>query len=179
MKKILCLAIVVLGVAGNACADSALVLKEKAELALRQLYRSNPGAKAIGENALAVLVFPEVYKAGFVFGAQRGDGVLFKRGKVDGYFNTTAASYGLQAGIQKFAYALFFMDAESLGYLRNSDGFELGAAPSLVVADAGFASSISTTTLQKGIYAFFFSQQGLMAGIGVQGTKITEYTPSR
>jgi lipid-binding SYLF domain-containing protein len=179
MLKFLAPASAALLLASSAFADSAMVLKEKSERALRHLYDTNPGAQAIGEKSLAVLVFPEVLKAGFIFGASRGDGVLFKNGSVDGYFNTTAASYGLQAGIQKYAYALFFMDEKSLQYLRNSDGFELGAAPSLVVADTGFASSLSTTTVHKGIYAFFFSQAGLMAGIGIQGTKVTEYTPSQ
>ena len=179
MLKLITPLIATVALSTSAFALPAQVLKENSEAALRHLYRTNPGAQAIGEKSLAVLVFPEVYKAGFIFGASRGDGVLFKNGEVDGYFNTTAASYGLQAGVQKYAYALFFMDEKSLNYLRNSDGFELGAAPSLVVADTGFASSISTTTVHKGIYAFFFSQAGLMAGIGIQGTKITEFTPSQ
>lgn len=179
MLKRLVLLLATLVLASTALAMPARVLKENSEAALEHLYRTNPGAQAIGEKALAVLVFPEVYKAGFIFGASRGDGVLFKNGEVDGYFNTTAASIGYQAGVQKFAYALFFMDEKSLEYLRSSDGFELGAAPSLVVADTGFASSISTTTAHKGIYAFFFSQAGLMAGVGIQGTKITEFTPSQ
>lgn len=178
MKKSFFALLVVVALTGTSFAESAEVLKEKSETALRHLYRTNPGAQAIGDKALAVLVFPEVYKAGFIVGAQRGDGVLFKDGAIDGYYNTTAASFGYQAGIQKFSYALFFMDEKSLHYLKKSDGFELGAAPSLVIADTGFASSISTTTTHKGIYAFFFSQQGLMAGIGLQGTKITKFTPS-
>jgi len=159
--------------------DSAKELRKKSQHALNELLESNSAAKAINDKALAVLVFPEVYKAGFVFGGQRGDGVLFENGEATSYFNTTAASYGFQAGIQKFSYALFFMDQESLDYLNKSEGFELGGAPSLVIADKGFSASMSTTTMQKGICAFFFSQSGLMAGIGIQGTKITKYTPSR
>jgi lipid-binding SYLF domain-containing protein len=178
MNKILVPMLALIALTGTSLAEPAQVLKEKSETALRHLYRTNPGAQAIGEKSLAVLVFPEIYKAGFIFGAQRGDGVLFKDGAVDGYFNTTSASYGLQAGIQKFSYALFFMDEKSLNYLKKSEGFELGAAPSLVVADAGFSNSISTTTTHQGIFVFFFSQQGLMAGIGIQGTKITKFTPS-
>lgn len=159
-------------------ADSAAELTRKSERAIQHLYKTNRKAGEIGEKAIAVLVFPEVYKAGFMIGAQRGDGVLFRDGKVAGYYNTTAASYGLQAGIQKFAYALFFMDQQSLDYFNKSNGFELGGAPSLTVVDEGVASSLSTTTLQKGIYAFFFSQKGLMAGLSLQGTKITKYHPS-
>lgn len=159
-------------------AEPADILKSKAERALKKLYTSNNKAKEIGDKALAVLVFPKVYKAGFIFGAQRGDGVLFKNGNVDGYFNTTAASYGFQAGVQAFSYVLFFMDEQSLNYLYKSDGFEIGSDPNLVVVDAGFGTSLSTTTLRKGVYSFFFGEQGLMAGISLQGTKITQFTPS-
>jgi lipid-binding SYLF domain-containing protein len=73
---------------------------------------------------------------------------------------------------------MFFMNDVSLGYLNRSGGWEVGSAPSLVVVNTGLAKALSTTTLQKGIYVFFFSQKGLMGGIGLQGTKITPYTPS-
>lgn len=162
-----------------ASAKPAAQLREESAKALEKFYETKPGARELGEKAVALLVFPEVIKAGFMIGGQRGDGVLFKNGKASGYFNTTAASYGFQAGAAKFSYALFFMDQKSLDSLYNTDGFELGAAPSLVVADEGFTASLSTTTLQKGIYAFFFGQKGLMAGVSVQGTKITGFTPSK
>lgn len=163
----------------TAAAKPAAQLREQSAAALEKLYATKPGTRELGEKALAILVFPEVIKAGFMIGGQRGDGVLFKKGKAAGYYNTTAASYGFQAGVTKFSYALFFMDKKSLESLQKAEGFELGAAPSLVIADEGFTSDLSTKTLQKGIYAFFFGQKGLMAGISVQGTKITEFTPSK
>ena len=179
MKNSIISALALLAFVSTGFCYTAKELRESSEHALRKLYRHNTGAKGLGEKALAILVFPEVYKAGFLFGAQRGDGVLFEGGKAVGYYNTTAASYGLQAGVQKFSYALFFMDKASLSNLRKSDGFELGGAPNLVVADKGFYKTVSTTTLQKGVYAFFFSQEGLMAGISLQGAKVSKYTPSK
>jgi lipid-binding SYLF domain-containing protein len=94
-----------------------------------------------------------------------------------GYYNTVAASYGLQAGIQKFGYALFFMSDSALQYLDKSDGWEIGVGPSIVIVDAGVAKTLSTTTARKEIYAFIFSQKGLMAGLGLQGSKITRINP--
>jgi len=69
------------------------------------------------------------------------------------------------------------MDNASLSYLDKSDGFELGMGPSLVVADKGFGKVVSSTTLQKGVYAFVFDQKGLMGGTGIQGTKVTRIHP--
>lgn len=181
MKNILAtflLAAFMTGVVSRASAYTADELEHKSVKALHRLYDQNPKARILGDKAIAVLVFPEVIKAGFMVAAQRGDGVLFKNGQVTGYYNMTSAGYGIQAGVQKLSYALFFMDEDSLKYLKKSDGFDIGAAPGLVVVDKGVAGTISATSLQKGVAAFIFGQKGLMGGLGLQGTKITRYTPS-
>ena len=113
----------------------------------------------------------------FVFGAQGGDGAMFKGGKTVGYYRTLAASYGFQAGMQKFGYALFFVSDSALEHLSKSGGLEVGTGPSLVVVDEGFAKSMSTTTLTQDVYAYVFDQKGLMAGVGIQGSKITRIHP--
>ena len=107
-------------------------------------------------------------------GGQYGEGALIEGGKVVAYYNTVSISYGLQIGIQRYGYALFFLTDAALKYLNRSDGWELGTGPSVVVVDAGAAGGISTTTAQSDVYAFFFSQKGLMAGLGLHGTKITK-----
>jgi len=158
-------------------AASAAEMNQKASRVLHNLYARSPAARHVGEHARAVLVFPEILKAGFIVGAQQGDGTLFSHGRPIGYYKTVAASYGLQAGAQKFGYALFFMTDNDLAYLRKSSGWEIGTGPSLVLVDTGISKSLTTTTLRKGVYAFVFSQKGLMAGIGLQGTKITQIHP--
>ena len=146
----------------------------QARKSLNLLYKQVPGARALGSSAEAVLIFPEITKAGLLIGGQYGTGVLFKDNEVAGYYRSTAASYGLQAGVQTFGYALFFMGEEDLEYLKKSDGWEIGVGPTVTVVDHGFANSFTTTTTRKGVYVFFFEQKGLMAGLGIQGTKITE-----
>ena len=65
------------------------------------------------------------------------------------------------------------MSDGDLAYLRKSGGWEIGTGLSVVVVNAGRAKSLTTTTLRKGVYAFAFGQKGLMAGLGLQGSKIT------
>ena len=158
-------------------AESAAKMQRDARNALTDLYEKSPGARSLAKNAAGVLVFPSIVKGGFVVGAQYGTGVLFKRDTVTGYYNTASASFGLQAGVQKFGYALFFMTEEDLRWLQKSGGWELGIGPNITVVDQGLAASLTTTTAQKGVYAFFFDQRGLMAGVGIQGTKITRIIP--
>jgi len=163
--------------AGPARAASAAEIDASARQALRDLYASTPAARVLGEKARGILVFPSIVKGGFIFGAEYGDGALFRHGRVAGYYNTTGASYGFQAGIQKYGYALFLMTDAAIRYLDESKGFELGAGPSLVVVDQGFAKRLTTTTLQNDMYAFVFGQQGLMGGVSLQGTKVTRIHP--
>ena len=156
-----------------ALAASGSVLDQDAGAALNALYANHAGAKALAAKANGILVFPSITKAGFIIGGQGGDGTLFEKGKVAGHYNSGAVSVGLQAGVQTYGYALFFMSPSDLAYLKKSDGWSLGVGPSIVVADAGFGKDTSTTTIKSGVYAFIFDQKGLMAGMGVVGQKIT------
>jgi len=158
----------------TAIAATADELRRDGQAALNSLYAKNPGAKGIGKNAVAVLVFPGIVKAGLGVGGQYGEGVLFKGGKAAGYYNTAGASVGLQAGGQKYGYALFFLSNETLKTLDQANGFEVGVGPSVVIADEGMAKSTTTTTAQDKIYAFIFDQKGAMAALGLQGNKITK-----
>jgi lipid-binding SYLF domain-containing protein len=159
--------------ADPAIAASAAEINRDVDAALANMYAAVPDTRQLASRAKAVLVFPNILKAGFLFGAQYGEGALRQRGKTVGYYNSAAASYGLQAGVQAFGYALFFMSDSAVNYLNTSGGFELGVGPSIVVLDEGAAKALTSTTIQHDIYAVFFDQRGLMAGLGIQGSKIS------
>jgi lipid-binding SYLF domain-containing protein len=163
--------------APQARASSARELEGDSRHALQNLYAAQPQAARLAKRARAILVFPNIIKGAFVFGAQTGNGVLFVNGRVAGYYNISAASFGLQAGGKAFSYALFFITDSSLKYLKKSDGWAIGSGPSVVVVDKGAAADISSTTLTQDVYAFPFGQRGLMGGLGLEGSKITHYTP--
>lgn len=155
-------------------AASAAEINRDANQALQNLYKKSSAAKALVEKAKAILVFPRITKGGFMVGGQYGEGALMEEGKTTAYYNTVSISYGLQAGVQKYGYVLFFMTDAAREYLNRSDGWELGTGPSIVIVDEGAAVGISTTTARSDVYAFIFDQKGLMGGLGLQGTKITK-----
>ena len=66
------------------------------------------------------------------------------------------------------------MTDAALDYLGKSQGLVIGVGPTVVVVDAGKAKSFTTTTGRDDIYAFIFSQKGLMAGVSLQGSKISK-----
>ena len=175
-----CLALLLSGVfTPEVFAGKAEKLRENAKESLEELYAAYPWAKALKDKAEGVLIFPNIIKGGFIIGGQYGDGALFRSGRASAYYRSLAASYGLQAGAQRFGYALFFMTQEDLNHIYLTDGWEIGVGPSLVIVDddIALAKVLSTTTTKKGVYAFIFGQKGLMAGLGIQGTKITRIYP--
>jgi len=163
--------------ASGAHAASAHEIDTNATAELNVLFERTPAAKELAAQAKAILIFPEIVKGGFIVGGQVGNGVLRQGGKSVSYHRSWAASYGLQAGVQSFGYVLMFMDDESLAYLKKSEGWEVGVGPSIVVVDEGMGKNLTSTTLRKGVYAFIFGQKGLMAGLGIQGSKITTIEP--
>jgi lipid-binding SYLF domain-containing protein len=148
-------------------------LEREATAVMTKLYQKYPEARKLEQKAAAILVFPEVYKAGLMIGGETGDGVMRVKGKTVAYYNTSGVSYGLQAGAQKYGYALFIMTPSALKSIETADGFEIGTGPSVVVMDDSMARKTSTTTINKDIYAYIFNQKGLMAGLGIQGNKLT------
>ena len=159
-----------LNTAGAATAED---LDVDSRQALQTLYKSTPFAESISHNAKAILVFPKIVKAGLVFGGSYGEGVMLKDQKVENYYNSVTGSWGLQAGAQSYGYAVFLMTDKAVNYLRETKGWEVGVGPTVVMVDEGVAKNLSSTTIKDDAYAFIFDQQGLMAGISIEGTKIS------
>ncbi len=152
-------------------------LAMEAGWALGSLFEKEPAAKTLAEKAQAILVFPRITRASLGVGVQRGTGTLLKDGSPEGFYNTTGTSVGLQAGAKTYGYALFFMNDNAVQALGQASGFEVGVGPSVVVVNKGASKNLTTTTLKSDIYAVIFDQKGLMAGVGIQGNRITKANP--
>jgi lipid-binding SYLF domain-containing protein len=157
----------------RATAATAEDLDRSADQSLQTLYKVNPFADAVSKKSAAVLVFPNIVKAGLVFGGAYGEGELRQGSKVEGYYNSVTASWGIQGGAQSYGYAVFLMTEKAVDYIRTSKGWEIGVGPTVVIVDEGVAKNLSTSTLKDDAYAFVFNQQGLMAGVPIEGTKIS------
>jgi lipid-binding SYLF domain-containing protein len=166
--------IVTMSVMNQASAATAEDLDKDSRQALQTLYEAQPVAETLSRTAKAVLVFPNIIKAGLVFGGSYGEGELIEGSKVVDYYNSVTGSWGLQAGAQSYGYAVFLMTDKAIQYVKDTKGWEIGVGPTVVVVDEGVAKNLSTSSLKDDAYAFIFSQQGLMAGVSIEGTKISK-----
>jgi lipid-binding SYLF domain-containing protein len=163
----------------SAAAASATTeeLNRDSNAALQNLYAHHPFAREIARHARAILIFPNIVKAGFVFGGAYGEGELKEGDRMGGYYNSVTGSWGFQAGVQSYGYVVFLMNDKALHYVHETHGWEIGVGPTVVIVDEGVAKNLSTSTLKDDAYAFIFDQQGLMAGVSLEGTKISHIHP--
>ena len=177
MKKLqylfLALLTAALLVPGAAFASTPADLNHDSDEAVHHLTSTNPTARDVAKQAKAILIFPNIVKAGLIFGGAYGEGELKQGSKIDGYYNSITASWGLQAGAQSYGYIVFLMNQKALDYIHQSHGWEIGVGPTVVVVNEGVAKNLSTTTMKDDAYAFIFDQQGLMASLSLEGTKIS------
>jgi lipid-binding SYLF domain-containing protein len=140
---------------------------------LSMLFQQVPDSRDLVNRAAGVLVFPSVMEAGFVVGASRGQGALRVGGKTVSYHATTSGSFGLQAGAQSTAVFLLFMTQDALKRFQNSSGWTVGADASVTMLTVGATAQVTTATAQQPVIGYVLSNRGLMAGVTLDGARIT------
>ncbi len=169
------LLVAVMGRVGDASAASTPAeIDAKVDAALGRLKVEVPGSDEVLAKAQGVLVFAKVIKAGLVIAGEGGEGALRIGGKTVDYYSIFSGSIGLQAGGQQRDIIMIFLDEAELKKFQESSGWKVGADGTVTVIDAGLSGSIDTATLKKPIVAFIVGQKGLMAGISLDGSKITK-----
>ena len=150
-------------------------LLKRGRASLNELFDLSSKARDIRPQAKAILVFPDIIKAGLFVGGSGGNGVMLSpNGRMIGYYNITGLSYGLQLGAENYSQALFLVTDEALEYLNDSAGWSIGTGPHVVVVDEGMGKDMSSTTLRSDVYSFIYGQKGLMGALAIQGKKITK-----
>lgn len=144
-----------------------------ADAALSELYADDAAARTLADKAKGIAIFPNIVKAGLGVGAETGDGVLRVGGKSVGYYNTSSASIGLQAGAQSYSQVLMFLTDEAMAGFRDGHGWEAGVDGSVAVLDTGASAELDTTNIADPVVAYIFGESGLMADAAIEGSKYT------
>jgi lipid-binding SYLF domain-containing protein len=81
---------------------------------------TNPAAARVAKEAKAELIFPNIVKAGLIFGGAYGEGVLKEGSKIEGYYNSVTASFGWQAGGESYGYVVFLVNDKAVKYIHGN-----------------------------------------------------------
>lgn len=168
-----------LGVAQNAHAGTAAEIDAAVNDAIQRFTKEVAGGQEFANGAKGLLVFPKVYKGGFIVGVEGGEGALRIGGKTADYYKTAAASWGLQAGAQAKTVIVAFMTTEALEKFRKSSGWKAGVDGSVAMVDVGAGAAIDTKTIKDPVVGFVFGQKGLMANLTLEGSKYEKFTPAK
>ena len=141
---------------------------------LNTLYAKVPGSKELADKARGILVFPSVFDGGVVVGGEYGRGALIVDGRTVGYYKTSSVSFGLQVGVQSRSLVLMFMTQDALDRLTANHGWTAGADASVAVVHVGANGTLEGGHGAAAVNAFALSDEGLMVGASVDGTKLTK-----
>lgn len=154
-------------------AEQRAEINAGADATLTKLYSAAPRARQLVQDAKGVLIFPSVLGASFVVGGEYGKGVLRTNGRPEAYYTVAGGSLGFQAGAQSRATVLLFMTDDALEKFRNSEGWTIGADATVAVATIGANGSIDSNTIRQPVVGFVLNNAGLMAGVSIDGSKVT------
>ena len=173
--RILLIGLLLLGLSlpGRAEAGTAGEIDADVTTSLDRFLADHGAARELMGKAAGVLVFPNVVKAGFGFGAEYGEGALRVDGKTVDNYNTIVASFGFQLGAQMRTVILMFMTEPALLQFRASNGWEAGVDASVAVITLGIGESLDTNNIRAPIVAFIADQKGLMYNLTLEGSKMT------
>jgi lipid-binding SYLF domain-containing protein len=152
-------------------------INSSVDATLSRLYSTVPGSRELVAKSRGMLVFPSVLQAGFIVGAQTGNGALRVGGSTVGYYNTSSLSFGLQAGAQSKAVVFLFMTQDALDKFRATDGWSAGADASVAVVKIGANGAVDSNTVTSPVEAIVLTNAGLMGDLSVNGTKVTRINP--
>ena len=168
------LALLIVALPLSSSAESKEGIDSDVKSVLKDFSYLDASNKELLKQAVGVLVFPSVIKAGFVVGGEYGEGALQIEGKTVSYYSIASASVGLQLGAQSRAEIILFMDKGALEHFRNSDGWRAGVDGSIAVIDAGAGKGASSDLRHTPIIAFVLLNKGLMGNISLEGSKISK-----
>ena len=186
MKKILtAILLVLIGTLQLANAEAKEVLDLQVKNTIQAFNAKVPGAEAFLNNTQGYLVIPNVYKAGFIVGGSYGEGALLVKTaekkpdgkpvfKIADYYSILSASIGFQAGAQKQSLIIAFLTPHALQSFQSSNKWKVGVDGSIAIFNVGGTIDLSTVDFKKSIVAFAFGNQGLMAGISLDGSVFTK-----
>jgi len=145
-----------------------------ADATLARLYSQVSGSRELAAKARGILVFPKILAAGLGIGGEYGEGALKVDGLSVGYYRTSSVTWGFQAGAQSKALIMIFMTQEALDKFRSSNGWTAGADASVAVIKTGAQGTVDLASATAPVSAFALTNAGLMAGVTIDGTKITK-----
>jgi lipid-binding SYLF domain-containing protein len=157
-----------------ALALDKVMLEKQVAATLDHFYSLGRDNKFLAENAIAVLVFPNITKAGIGVAIEHGNGVLLEKGKIVGFYSISGGSIGLTLGASRHSEVILLNSPEAHEQVVKGSEWSIGADASVAVINMGAGGYYDLDKLEKPVLAFVFGEQGLMGDASLKGSKISK-----
>ena len=154
--------------------SNAAKIDDSVNEALQRFYTQVEDGKEIAKRAKGLLVLPNVGKGALIVGFEYGRGALRVGDKTVDYYSMASGSLGLQIGGEAKDIIITFNNDDALKRFRTAKGWEAGVDGSVAIAKWGAGEDINTQNFKDPIVGFVFGNKGLMAGVSIEGSKITK-----
>lgn len=160
-------------------ADPELKRAENAVRVLNEIMQAPDKAipRDLLQSAHAIVVVPDVLKAGFVIGGRRGEGLIAVKAQ-DGtwsnpaFVNLTGGSVGFQAGVSSTDVVLVFRTKRGVDSIVHGK-FTIGADASAAAGPVGRSAQAATDAQLKAEIFSYSRARGLFAGVAFDGTVLS------
>ena len=159
--------------------DKAKKIDASADEALDRFYKQVKDADSFVRKSKALLIMPNVVKAGLIVGGEYGRGPLRINGKTVDYYNVVSGSFGAQIGAEAKDWVIMFMTDAALKKFRAGSGWEAGVDGNVAVITTGGGESGTTRNADGEILGFVFDVKGLFADVSFKGAKFTKLDMSK
>lgn len=184
LNRVMILALVVMivsfaGFSQMVHAKTAREIDASADAALDRFYKQVEGAKEVARKAKALLILPDVRKAGLIVGGEYGQGALRIHGKTVDYYRLVSGSIGIQIGAQAKDIVIAFMTDDALKSFQTSKGWEAGLDGNVALITVGGGASVTTMISNHPILGFVYDVKGFMGDFSLKGAKFTKIDMSQ
>jgi len=162
-----------------AFAETAKEIDASVDAALDRFYKQVKGSEELSREAKAMLIMPNVKKAGFIIGGEYGKGALRIDGKTVDYYRVISGSVGFQIGAEAKDIVILFMQDDALNSFRASKGWEAGVDGNVAIVTVGGGDSVTTRNVKEPISGFVYDVKGLMGDISLKGAKFSKIDMSQ
>lgn len=170
---IICLIVAPVGVLADDAKDAKAIV-DQSKVTLKNFF-DDPDMKWFGthlQEAKGVYIVPKLTKGAFIFGVEGGNGVILARDEKGAwsepvFYETSAASFGLQAGAQSSEAIVLIMTPKGVDSLL-ANKVKLGADGSVAIGPKGMGADTNLKT----DFVTFTRAKGLYAGVSFDGASI-------
>ena len=152
----------------NVVLDNTVTVSD-ALVTLNKAKTRSKNLAAVDRRSVAQIVFPRIVKAGFILGANYGEGFLMRENNVVALIDVAGGNMGLQAGAQTYSQVTYILSEEQYDSVLNQSRISLNGTMSYAVNGQIKSAIMTTDAIEGDLYTVLLNETGTIFGASMDG----------